>query len=132
MNTRTPELTRNLARAIISSVAKHTQHRDDIRVDVRQFNVDASTVLSIISLHDGQNQLTITTSTIREARRSTRGMVAATYRTGVNTEDEQYTQAMALAVDSDIIPHETLEQVAAVLDQWMNAPATSRRELAYA
>lgn len=113
-------------------VADLTQHRSDIDVDIKQFNVDAATVLTIISLHDGQSQLTISTSTIREQRRTTRGVISAAYRTAVNTVDEQFTYAMEATIDTDIIPQDVLERLSATLHQWMGVSAANRRELAFA
>lgn len=113
-------------------VAEHTQFRHDIDVDIRQFNIDQFTVLTIISLHDGQSQLTISTSTIHQPRRFARGVVSVAYRTNVNTADEHYTQALNTTIGDNTIPHHTLTELSNTLAQWMSVTAANRRDLAFA
>lgn len=113
-------------------VAEHTQFRHEIDVDIRQLNIDQFTVLTIISLHDGQSQLTISTSTIHQPRRVARGVVSAAYRTNVNTADEQHTKAMDTTIDTDTIPRHVLTELSNTLTQWMSVTATNRRDLAFA
>jgi len=124
--------TQHLARTVTSMVAERTQCRDDIDVDIRQFNIDSDTTLTIISLHDGSNRLTLSISTIRHAARNYQGLISATYRTAVGTPDEQFTLAMESTISHDVVPSAEHHRLSMVLDDWMNVSLPHRQQLAHA
>lgn len=124
--------TQHLARTVTSMVAERTQCRNDLDVDIRQFDIDTDTALTVISLHDGSNRLTISTSTIRHAASSYQGLISVTYRTAVGTPDEQFTLGMESTINHDFIAPAELHRLSRTLDGWMNVSLPHRRQLAHA